>query len=135
MLTQILQKSFQLSNKEEYIDITHWIPKDMDLNRKVNHTGLVDIKENMICIFIILSWPLILQVIQKCNADSTIRTLYMLELSLLKKKMLFENRFYWWSLLDKNYFGAWCPSFKICFYGGSPFKKPGVLGWVIFLLE
>lgn len=47
MLTQILQKSFQLSNKEEYIDITHWIPKDMDLNRKVNHSGLVNIKVNM----------------------------------------------------------------------------------------
>ena len=82
MLTEILQKSFQLSYKEEYIDITHWIPKDVDLNRKVNYSELVDIKVNMICIFIIL----ILHVIQKCNADSTIRTLYMLELSLLKKK-------------------------------------------------
>lgn len=58
----------------------------MDLNRKGNHSGLVDIKVNMICIFIIVSWPLILHVRQKCNADSTIRTLYMLELSLLKIK-------------------------------------------------
>ena len=97
---------------------------------KMNHW--VDIKVNMICIFIILSWPLILHVIQKCNADSTIRTLYMLELSLLKTKMLFENCFYWWSLLDKNYFCAWCPSFKICFYRWFPLKKPGVLGWVRF---
>lgn len=64
------------------------------------------------------------------NANQDI--LYMLELSLLKKQMLFENRFYWWSLIDKNYFCAWCPSFKICFYGWSPLKKPGVLGWVRF---
>ena len=64
------------------------------------------------------------------DVNSTIRTLYMLKLSRLKKKMLFENRFYWCSLLDKNYYCAWCPSFKICFYGWSPLKKPGVIGWV-----
>ena len=103
----------------------------MDLNRKVNHSGLVDIKVNMICIFIILSWPLILHVIQKCNADSTIRTLYMLELSLLKKNALWKSLLLvvptWQKLLL-----CMVPSFKICFYGWSPLKKPGFLGWVRF---
>ena len=35
--------------------------------------------------------------------------------SRVKKKLLLKNRFYWWSLLDKYNFYAWCPPLKFAF--------------------